>query len=376
MIHTSEIITTTEALGSLKGRAETIGYVALDTEFVSDRTYYPKLGLIQMGFSRDECYLIDVLAISDLTLLGGLIENPRIVKILHDAQQDLIILRRATGAFPQNVFDTQHAAGFAGMRSTISLRELISTACGGITLTKTETRTNWLQRPLSDPQIDYALDDVRYLPEIREKLLLRAREAKRETWLQEDLDEYNDPDLYKEKEPYDQFRQIKGASRLVDVELSALRELAAWREKEARRRDRPRSWIITNETLMQLARVQPRSIHALKLISGLLARHIGRYGESIVQAIDKSTAAEQSECPRTGKRNGRADSCKTLIDFGLTVVKGKSLGYGIDPGLMATRTEVKALVYQGSSATSAEHRMLRGWRKKVFGEELKALLSG
>ena len=372
----SEIITKAEALEPLKERAVTTGYIALDTEFVSDRTYYPKLGLIQVGFSRDECYIIDVLAVSDLSILGGLIENSEIVKILHDAQQDLIILRRATSAFPKNIFDTQHAAGFVGMRSTISLRELISLACDGITLAKTETRTNWLHRPLSDLQIDYAFDDVRYLPEIREKLLLRIRESNRETWLQEDLDEYCDPELYKEKDPYDQFRQIKGAGRLANQELAVLRELVAWREKEARQRDRPRSWIVGNEILIRLAREQPSTIRALRTTKGLFERRVRRYGEALLQAIEQSKMVGGREIPHWENRGKETDSSKTLVDFALAVVKGKSIGYGIDLGLMATRSEIKALIYQGVSATSAEHRILRGWRKRVFGEELKELLSG
>lgn len=369
-----DIITTNEALWQLKEYAETKGYIALDTEFVSERTYYPQLGLIQAGFSIEECYLIDVLAVSSLNTLGEILSDSRIVKILHDSQQDLTILRRATGAFPKNIFDTQHAAGFAGVRSTISLCELISTVCG-ITLSKTETRTNWLQRPLSAAQIDYALDDVRYLPKVREKLLLQIGESERDAWLQEDLDDYNSPELYKERDPYEQFNQVKGSGRLVNLELAALRELTAWREKEARRRDRPRSWIIPDAALIQLARKQPRSINALKMMKDIFERHVHRYGDSMLQAIEKSTMMKEADYPEPGNQRKENGSFKTLIDFGLSIIKGKSKGYGIDPGLLATRSEIKALVHEGMKATSKEHRILRGWRKKMFGEQLRLLLS-
>ena len=369
------IITTDKALISSIGRAQHTGYIALDTEFIWERTYYPKLGLIQIGFSRDECFLVDVLSGVDLRPLRDLLVNARIVKILHDAQQDLTILRQATGAYPKNVFDTRYAAGFVGIRSTISLCDLLSILCG-VVLAKTETRTNWLQRPLSSSQIEYALDDVRYLPEIRDKLLARIKMHKREDWLLEDLAEYDNPSLYQEKDPHEQYRQVKGVGKVHDEALRVLRELAAWREKKARACDRPKSWIVTDEILIRLALQKPRSLRHLKKVKGLTNRFIRNSGESILNALEKGILLEDAQCAPL--RNGREghSSPNTLIDFGFAMVKGKSKGYGIDPGLMATRAEIKALVSDGSSADSAEHRMLRGWRKKIFGEQLKLLLSG
>ena len=369
-----DIITTTDKLKSLLERAKEIGYIALDTEFVWERTYYPKLGLIQLGFSQTECFLLDVLANVDLTPLGNVLANPEVVKILHDAQQDLTILRQATAAFPRNIFDTRYAAGFVGIRSTISLRDLISFTCQ-VTLPKTETRTNWLQRPLSSSQIEYALDDVRYLPRIREKLLTHIKESNREDWLREDLEEYDNTDLYANKDPYNQYLNVKGFGKLQDSELAVLRELAAWREKEARRQDRPRSWIIPDETLVHLAHYQPTSRNDLKTVKGIFDRHLRRYGNTLLSAVEKGTMVSQDQYPR--RENDRRDygSTKTLVDFGLAVVKGKSKGCGIDPVVIATRGEIKALVHDGHQATSKQHRILRGWRKKVLGDHLKLLLS-
>ena len=369
------IITTKEALGELVEQAKRIGYLALDTEFIWERTYYPKLGLIQVGFSKEECFLIDVLAGLDLNPLADLLVNANIVKILHDAQQDLIILRQTTGAYPKNIFDTRYAAGFVGIRSTISLSDLVSTLCA-VNLAKTETRTNWLRRPLSIPQIDYALDDVRYLPEIREKILARIKRHDREAWLLEDLEEYDNPNLYREKDPYEQYRQVKGAGKLHDDGLAVLRELAAWREKEARRRDRPKSWIIADEILIRIAVQKPRSLDNLLKIKGPSERFIRSNGGSLLTAIEKGLSLEDTEYPLLRNGRERNNSPKTLIDFGFAMVRGKSQGYGIDPGLMASRAEIKALVSDGSKANSDEHRILRGWRKKILGEQLKLLLSG
>ena len=146
------MIDTQQALVAFCQRAQEAECLALDTEFVWNRTYYPKLGVIQVGLSAEDCHLIDAPAIEDLTPLGQIISNPAIVKILHDAQQDLTILKRATGAHPHNVFDTRCAAGLAGMSSTSSLAELLENVVG-VSLEKSETRTDWLQRPLSDEQV-------------------------------------------------------------------------------------------------------------------------------------------------------------------------------------------------------------------------------
>ncbi len=193
------MIDTREALESLVERALTAECVALDTEFVWERTYYPRLGLVQVGFAEDDSALIDAAAFPDLAPLGRVLAAPSVVKILHDAPQDLTILRRATGAYPKNIFDTRRAAGFVGLSATLSLGDLLRETLG-VSLTKTEARTDWLRRPLSANQQTYAHDDVRFMPAARAELLARARQRHREAWLHEELAAYDDPALYKEKD--------------------------------------------------------------------------------------------------------------------------------------------------------------------------------
>ena len=194
------MICTAEALAKLIAHALDCERVALDTEFVWNRTYYPKLGVIQLALANGDCYLIDPVAIADLSPLGALLEHPKVELILHDAQQDLAILRRATGAFPRNVFDTRCAAGFANMSSTTSLAELLEQTLG-VVLDKTETLTNWVRRPLSEDQLAYAIEDVRYLHETRDVLQARVEEIGRSTWLTEEMAAYDDPQLYEELRP-------------------------------------------------------------------------------------------------------------------------------------------------------------------------------
>lgn len=178
------MISTVEALKDVVAQAREAECVALDTEFVWEDTYYPKLGIIQLGWSKTECYLIDAVAVHDLSPLGDLLADAHTVKILHDAQQDLWILRHATGVTACQIFDTRCAAGFAGMSSTLSLSNLLR-MCLNVLLPKTETRTDWLQRPLSDEQLEYALDDVRYLPALRDYLLKAVKQRGREAWLKD-----------------------------------------------------------------------------------------------------------------------------------------------------------------------------------------------
>ncbi len=249
----SRMIDRTEDLIALVERGLELGYVAIDTEFVWERTYYARLGVVQVAFNRDECHLIDAPGIGDLTPLGRLLADPGVVKILHDAQQDLMILRHNCGGSATNVFDTRCAAGFVGLTSTLSLDGLLRDLVG-VQLSDGQTRSDWLKRPLTPQQVQYALEDVRYLTQARDILLSRAREAGREAWVSEELAQYDDPELYEERDARAQFARVKGAGRLSGRQLAVLRELAAWREEEARRQDRPRGHIMTDDVLVSTRR--------------------------------------------------------------------------------------------------------------------------
>jgi ribonuclease D len=349
--------------------------VALDTEFVWERTYYPKLGVVQIGFSEEECFLIDVPALEDLSPLGRILADPEIQIILHDAQQDLTILRRATGAFPRNVFDTRCAAGFVGLSSVLSLSDLMRQVIDQ-ELPHNETRTNWLHRPLSKKQEAYALDDVRYLPATRQTLLDHARKRHLEAWLQEELGGYDAPELYEERDPRLQFRRLKGAGRFSARDLAVLRELAAWREEEARYRDRPRSYIIPDKMLLTCVRRKPRSPAALKSVKGLSERKIRHYGALILEAIETGLAVRAEERPQPLEPPRDKRPFREQLDLAVAHLKQKSMEQEIDPPLVATRSEIEKLVMEGRNAPPERHRLLRGWRREFLGTELLALATG
>ena len=356
-----------KALAELVERSLTKTCVALDTEFVWNRTYYPKLGVIQLALAGDDCHLIDTVAITDLSPLRQVLEDPEIELILHDAQQDLTILRQATGAFPRNVFDTRCAAGLANMSSTTSLAELLELTIG-VLLDKTETRTDWVRRPLSEEQLAYAIEDVCHMHEVRDVLRARIEKISRSTWLAEELAVYDDPTLYEQRDPREQFERVKGIGRTSSRERAVLRELTAWREEEARRRDRPRSHVLADETLIYLARRQPQSLQDLDKIRGL-NRH--RDGARIIEEIRRGLAVPDDACPRRPpRRRFDEEFIERKLAESMQHLRQQSDKAQIDAPFVAARAEVRKLVLNAAEATPENHRLLRGWRRELVGSEL------
>lgn len=343
--------------------------IALDTEFFWERTFYPILGVVQAAFSRTECFLIDAVALKDLSALGLILVDPRRVKVLHDAEQDLTIIARAARAFPKNIFDTRRMASFVALSCSLSLSDLLRELLG-VELAKTQTRTNWLRRPLSAKQIAYAEDDVRYLPAMREEILRRARALGREAWIESEQREYDNQALYEEKSPHDYFRRLKSGKRLSARQLAVLREVCTWRECEARRQDRPRGHIVPDGILSALALKSPRSLRELSNLQGLGQEEIRRYGSALLQAIENANALPEANCPTPRIRPRDPEEMNRRVDALLTAIREKCTDLNIDPQLVGSRPDVTALLHAGPEAEPASHRLLRGWRFDLFQEEL------
>ena len=215
------------------------GRLAIDTEFVWTRTYYPELGLVQLSWDQEHSALVDALAISDPSPLREVIADPSVVKILHEAASDLPILRRWCGVMPVRVFDTRIGAGFCGLTTSVSLSGLLDSQLG-VTLAKTETRTNWLQRPLSPTQLQYAAEDEAWLPLMHETLHEKIEKLGNLDWFKEEMSACEQEDYYAEPDPRESWRRVSGMGALSGVALAVLRELAAWRESTARRLNKAR----------------------------------------------------------------------------------------------------------------------------------------
>jgi ribonuclease D len=357
------MITTQTDLHELIERARSTDAVALDTEFIWERTYYPRLGLIQLALSDEECFLIDPLVLQDLSALGELLADPNVVKIFHDAPQDLAILSRATGSIPNNIFDTRLAAGFTGLPATLSLSKLIKILLD-IELLKTETRTNWLNRPLAAEQIDYALDDVRYLRAVRILLLSSIIGPEIKSWLKEELELLNDPATYMGHKDNERYLKIKDADSLNPQGLSILRELTVWREEEARSLNRPRGHIVPDTVLLGIARKQLDNIAEIRTETTISARAADRFGEKIVAAVRRGLVSEKTVEPPIARAIKLNKKDKETLARLNQLVLIKSEVQGIDPTIVGNGSEFKMLVkILNKSCESKLLRQMEGWRK-------------
>ena len=367
------LINTPNELETLVNRALNAPSVGIDTEFIWEQTYYPRLGIIQVGLSENDCHLIDTVTLSDLSPLGTLLSNPHTVKILHDAQQDLWILRRITDALPCNIFDTRCAAGFMDLSSNLSLGNLLR-LCLNIQLPKTETRTNWLRRPLSDKQLAYALDDVRYLPALREHILTDIHRRGRENWLAEELRQYDIAKLYDDRAPEEQYTRVKGTGRLSRRNMAIVRELATWREQKARQTDRPKTWIMSDNAIVQIARRKPQSSQSLKRLRGIPRSTINQHSNSLLNAVQRGLAIDEKNCPPISPPVRPDPFDDARLDLAMAFLRGRCLSEGIDIAMVASRSEVKEFISRKKNAT--DNPLHTGWRYEFLGADLIALLNG
>lgn len=363
----AELITTTAQLEERVQQLLKTDAVAVDTEFFWERTFYPILGLVQLA-GRDACWLVDAVRIPDLRALGPLLAAPQVTKVLHDAPQDLGILARASGAMPRSVFDTRLAAGFAGLDSTCSLQALLRDVLG-IDLPKAETRSNWLRRPLSASQLAYAADDVRYLIALRDRLTARCADDTVRSWLAEELARLDDPSLYEDRDPRAMYQRVKGRARLNARQLAVLRELAAWRELEARKRDWPRAHVLPDDLLVTLALRAPVEVADFRAIPEMPPKIPETVAADAVAAVQRGLAVPDKECPAPAQYPALSQkrTLKPRTDQLLAHLASACAPYGIDPALAASRADAENYVRQQlEHGTVTDLPLVQGWRSRLL----------
>ena len=362
------IIESDAALVPVVARLRADGLAVLDTEFVWTRTYFPRLGIVQLAAADGTAWVADAAAAGPA--LAGLLADPDTLKILHDARQDLTLLAAVTGAAPRRVFDTRLAAGFAGLGTTLSLKQLLHDLLD-VDLPKTETRTDWCRRPLTAAQLDYALDDVRHLGRLRQTLLARVAERGATGWLEEELRLYDDSRLYAPTDPDTAWQRVKGGSRLAARDQPLLRALAALRERRAMAWDLPRNWVVDDESLIEIAARRPASPEAVRPRHRLHREQIETLCREICEAV--RTSARHPSPGADGPSGRRPDGgLKTRVDAALAFLRQRGAELRIDPALLGSRAEVAALVAQGAGPA---HPLGRGWRFDVAGRDLTARLA-
>lgn len=369
----STLVTSRAALAAVTARARQAGVAAIDTEFVWTRTYYPILGLIQIALAENEVYLLDAPAVEDPGPVAELLAAPEVVKVLHDAGSDLTILHRFCGALPRNVFDVRLAAGFCGLTATLSLGRLLRELLG-IELPKTEARSDWLARPLTAAQVAYAMDDVRYMPQMYGLLLGRLGEYGNRDWALEEMRSYEAPEAYEEAAPEEAYRSVKGAGRLTPAQAAILRELAAWRLRKARETDRPLGRILRDEHLLDLALRPPASEEDLRQGWRGRVREFRRHREAILACVARARSLPPDQWVRMPRCPLSAALLKERSDALLALAREAASARGIDPTLAAPRRLVSTLVISAARGVVDGHPLLKGWRGELLGTRLTPLL--
>ncbi|EIK98232.1 ribonuclease D [Pseudomonas sp. M47T1] len=346
-------------------------YVALDTEFMRVDTFYPIAGLIQIGDGAC-AWLIDPLSIKQWQPLARLLEDPGVIKVVHACSEDLEVLVRLTGSLPAPLFDTQLAAAYLNLGFSMGYSRLVQ-AVLDIELPKGETRSDWLQRPLSDTQISYAAEDAVHLAEVYEKLRPQLSDE-RYTWVLEDGAELV-AQLRREVDPYELYRDAKLAWKLSRQQLGVLRELCAWREREARARDLPRNRIVREHSLWPLARTQPDNLAALAKIEDMHPRTVRQDGELLLNLIKDAGSIAPEQWPQALPEPLPIEASGILKQLrAIGQAEGERLG--IAPEVMLRKKTLEALLKSGyPNGPYQLPDTLRGWRRELMGPALLQALA-
>lgn len=343
--------------------------LAVDTEFMRERTYFPRLCLVQIA-TEEMTAIIDPLVVCDMDPLFELLRDERTLKVLHAGQQDLEIFWRLMGQTVRPVFDTQIAATLAGFPQQVGYGAIVKELLG-IELDKSDMYTDWAERPLSGTQIEYALNDVRYLLAIYRNLYDRLEATGRLSWLVADFDRLADPAMY-EVDPEQVFRRIKRLSSLNRRQLGVLQKVAAWREREAQLKDVPRRWVIGDESLVEIARRSPSNVEALRAIRGVADKLPKSAYPGLLAAVAEGKAVRDEDLPRLDKRRRRPVDIDGVVDLVAALVRMRARQHGVAVSLLASRDDIEEVV-SGQRDSAA---LLEGWRRTLVGEEVLELLDG
>jgi ribonuclease D len=362
-------IDTQEGLEELIAACSGSSVLTLDTEFLREKTYYPQLCLLQIATETYEA-IIDPFAPLDLTALTPLLTDAHVMKVVHAGQQDLAILYATLNTTVRPVFDTQRAALLLGLPQQISLATLVRHFCGA-TLNKEDSFSDWARRPLTQKQLDYALDDVHYLPSIYRKMRQQLVEAGRLEWLQEDFEAMADAKSYR-NDVREAWKKLKGTAAFKGRRLAVLRELAAWRELTAQRCDIPRKWVLSDDFIVEIAKREPSSLSELFQIRGLSERLESREARAVLRAIATARRLPESSWPAREHPQHNPTALAAGLDLAHALLHHRARELHVADSFLANRDELIRLV----SGQREDLALLTGWRQELIGNELIRLLDG
>ncbi|MGD8839303.1 MAG: ribonuclease D [Gammaproteobacteria bacterium] len=363
-----DYIDTDAGLASFCDALGAAGCCAIDTEFIRESTYYPELALIQVA-SDTQLACIDPLAVEDFSPFEEILVEPGLLKVFHSSSQDLEILYQRFGKVPSPVFDTQLAAAVLGYNHQISYADLVQQVTG-VVLEKKHTRANWTRRPLSSDELDYAMDDVRYLLEVYRHLDDRLGQTRRRSWIEKDLRAMSDPANY-EVNTAQLWKRLKGVQKLKGDKLQIASELCRWREQVAQRQNRPRRWIAKDDTLVEIARRKPVDLEALAAIPELSDKTVRRHGEKLLEVVAAATRVDPADWPRHDQRQQLDPAQMALGDCLMALCRSIAESNSIALASLATRKDIDNLILNRKSS-----RLTQGWRFEMAGEQLLEFMHG
>jgi len=365
------VITTTKELKQVCARMKNSAFIAIDTEFMRERTYWAQLCLIQVA-SEDEAVAVDPLAPEiDLKPFYRLLSNKKILKVFHAGRQDIEIFYRETGKVPFPVFDTQVAGTVCGLGDQVSYENMVKKLVHA-KIDKTSRFTDWSRRPLSNKQIEYALDDVRYLRPAYEKLRERLEKHDRMAWLEEEEKVLFNPDTYA-YDPYNAWKRIKISNHKPRT-LAILREVAAWREALAQEKNIPRNRVIRDDTVAAVALHPPKKHEDLSKIRNMHQHILGNeeYSANLLEAIQTGLNLPDKKCPHKAKKPHLQPGIGPVVELLRVLLKQKSEENFVAQRLIANAAELELI----ADSDEADVPAMRSWRYEIFGKDALALKHG
>ena len=364
-----DLITTTEELGAVCARMAQHAFVTVDTEFLRETTYYPLLCVAQMA-TTDDAVVIDTLAPGiDLGPFFDLLANEKIVKVFHAARQDIEIVWNMAGKIPHPIFDTQVAAMVLGYGDSISYDQLVQRITGD-QLDKSNRFTDWTRRPLSDAQLSYAVSDVTHLRDVYLKLAADLDKRGRTSWVEAEMGVLTSPETYR-ADPERAWERLKSRVR-KPKDLAVLMEVCAWREREAQTRDVPRSRVLKDDALGDIATQAPTTIERLGSLRSLpKGFERSRWGVEIVEAVNRGLERDPKTLPKLDRFKPAANGAAT-VELLKVLLRMTAEKHGVAAKVIATVDELDRI----AADDDADVPSLKGWRRELFGDKALALKHG
>lgn len=365
------IITESKALADFCASLRNCDFITIDTEFLREKTYYPKLCLIQVSCPKKQAKAIDPLADDiDLAPLFDLLSDQKILKVCHAGRQDLEIFYNLTGKVPAPIFDTQIAAMVCGYGDSIGYDRLVQNI-KGVQIDKSSQYTNWSVRPLSEKQINYALGDVTHLCDVYIKLMSELEKRGRADWVKQEEAALTDPEAYK-NDPYEAWKRVKIRSP-KPKNLAVLRELASWREQEAQKRNIPKPWVMRDETLADMASQLPKDAKGLSKIRNLSKDYLkDDKAKVLLSLIEQALNSNKEDWPIPSKRKQISATAQATIDVLKLLLKVTSVENEVASKIIANSDDIEAIALNDAADVPA----LKGWRREVYGDDALALKHG